>query len=93
MSAGLWAIQLLSQITPPVPSYAYTRPFIQPLPVWNYWWALLIPLLAAICVVYKSIKCAHIREVPWDAFVMMLWIIAALICSAAGLLVLVRVMQ
>src|SRR5688572_12654426 len=31
-------------------------PFVTPAPLWDYWWALLLPLLAAVAVVYKCTK-------------------------------------
>lgn len=78
----------LAQATQP-----YSRPFLQPLPVWDYWWALLFPLLLGICVVYKTIKVSDVREVPRAALTMMFWVIAAFIGAAVGLVVFVRLMQ
>ena len=39
-------------------------PFLNPLPVWSdrVWPWLLLPLAAAISVVYKSIKCRKMRR-------------------------------
>lgn len=71
----------------------YTRPFIQPLPVWNYWWALSLPLIFGICVVYKSVKCSQIGEVPRAAVIMMGWILAALVASGIALLIFVKLTQ
>lgn len=83
--------QLLAQGS--ATGYAYTRPFLQPLPVWDYWVLLLIPLVVCISVVYKAIKCSHVSEVPRAAIVMSLWIIVAFAGAALGLLGVVRVMQ
>ena len=40
----------LSSILPSAP-LAYT-PFVNPLPVWDYWYLLIFPLAAAVSVVY-----------------------------------------
>lgn len=71
----------------------YTRPFLQPLPIWDHWWALLFPLLAAICIVYKACKVTRLSELPKAAFGMFCWVLAALFAIAIGLLVWVRLMQ
>lgn len=71
----------------------YTRPFVQPLPVWDYWWALLFPLLLAICIVYKACKVTRLSELPRAAAGMLFWVLAALVAIAAGLMVWVRLMQ
>lgn len=68
---------------------AYSQPFLQPLPVWNVWYLLLIPLCAAVSIVYKSVKCAEMREVPREATTIFLWILAAFIGGGAALAVVV----
>ncbi|MFT3785588.1 MAG: hypothetical protein QM770_05415 [Tepidisphaeraceae bacterium] len=65
--------------------YSY-RPFVTPLPIWDYWFALLVPLCIGVAVVYKSAKCHTMRDVPREASVITLWIIASMI-GAAMLLV------
>jgi hypothetical protein len=69
------------------------RPFWQPLPVWNYWYLLLLPLCAAISIVYKSIKCREMRQVPREAGVIFLMILAGMTFAGAALMALVRVME
>ncbi|MFN4243691.1 MAG: hypothetical protein ACK4PI_10695 [Tepidisphaerales bacterium] len=71
----------------------YTRPFVQPLPVWDHWWALLLPLLVAICIVYKACKVTRLSELPRAAAGMLFWVLAALLAISAGLAVWVRLMQ
>jgi hypothetical protein len=78
---------------PAAPAYQYSRPFVQPLSVWDYWWLLLLPLALGISIVYKSVKCSHIREVPKAALGMTFWILLAFSAAAFGLLGLVRVME
>ncbi len=74
-------------------AYAYNRPFLQPLPVWDYWPALLVPLLLAVAIVYKSTKVTHLKELPWASVVMVFWVLCAFIGIAVGLSVFVRVVQ
>lgn len=71
----------------------YSRPFLQPLPIWDYWWTLLFPLLAAICIVYKACKVTRLSELPKAAAGMFCWVLAALFAIAIGLLAWVRLMQ
>ena len=51
------------------------RPFLDPLPVWSdkVWPWLLLPLCLAVSVVYKSIKCRSMRQVPREALVITGW--------------------
>ena len=69
---------------------AYSRPFLQPLPVWNIWYLLLLPLCAAVSIVYKSVKCAEMRQVPREALNIFLWILAAFVGAGAALAIVVR---
>jgi hypothetical protein len=76
--------------------FAYTRPFLQPLPVWNFWYVLILPLCAAVAVVYKSIKCRSMSQVPRQAATITLWILlsfAAAAAALAGVVWLVQEMQ
>ena len=45
-------------------------PFMQPLPAWDVWYLLAVPLCAAVSVVYKSIRCRSMRKVPREARVL-----------------------
>lgn len=58
-------------------------PFLRPLPVWDYWPLLLLPLVAAVAVVYKSVKCATMREVPREAASIAFWIVLGMTAAAA----------
>ncbi len=68
-------------------------PFLQPLPIWDYWIVLLLPLCVAVAVVYKSIKCRWMRQVPREATVLAVWILAGLSGAAAVLAILVRLVE
>jgi len=69
------------------------RPFWQPLPVWNYWYLLLLPLCAGVSIIYKSIKCREMRQVPREAAEIFVMIILGMAIAAGVLLALVRVME
>ena len=67
------------------PVLAY-RPLMEPLPyVWAYWPWLLLPLCIAVAVVYKSIKCRSMKQVPREAAVITVWILAGLGAAAVSL--------
>lgn len=73
--------------------YAYTRPFFQPLPVWDHWPWLLLPLCVAVAVVYKSIKCRRMAQVPREATVLTLWILCGMGAAALVLVLAVKLME
>jgi hypothetical protein len=61
------------------------KPFLQPLPgVWHnaVWPLLMLPLCAAVAIVYKSIKCNSMRDVPKQAFEITLWIVLGMAFAA-----------
>lgn len=66
------------------------RLFLDPLPVWNVWYLLLLPLCTGIAVVWKSIKCESMRRVPVQAAVLLFWILLTMVLAGAGLAILVR---
>ena len=66
------------------------RPFWTPAPVSDYWYLLLFPLCIALAVVYKSIKCAKMRDVPREATQILLMILGGIILAAILLAVLTR---
>jgi hypothetical protein len=70
------------------------RPLMEPLPyVWDYWPWLLLPLCVAVAVVYKSIKCRLMRQVPREATVITVWILAGLGAAAVVLWALVALID
>ena len=75
------------------PEYHYTTPFFQPLPVWDAWPWLLLPLCVAVAVVYKSIKCRWMREVPREATVLAFWILAGMAAAAGVLAAVVKLIE
>lgn len=71
---------------------AYT-PFLQPLPAWDYWMWLLIPLTAAVAVVYKSMKCPTMARVPREAAQITLLILLGMAAAAVVLMIVVRLRE
>jgi hypothetical protein len=69
------------------------RPFLSPLPVWNVWYVLLVPLCAGVAVVWKSVKCDSMSRVPRQAAELLFWILATMVLVAAGLMVLVKAIE
>jgi hypothetical protein len=68
-------------------------PFMQPLPAWDVWYLLALPLCLAVSVVYKSIRCRSMRKVPVEAAKATGWIILGLITAAAVLMGVVELME
>lgn len=71
----------------------YDRPFLQPLPAWDFWPWLLLPLCAAVAIVYKSIKCNSMRRVPWEATVIFVWILIGMASAGAVLAGVVKFLE
>ena len=78
--------------TPPELFPAYV-PFMQPLPAWDVWYLLALPLCAAVSIVYKSIRCRSMKKVPREAAKAFAWIIVGLIAAAVVLAVAVELME
>ena len=87
------ASALLGQAADAAEPYRYTRPFMQPLPVWDHWPWLLLPLCITVAVVYKSIKCRRMRQVPREATVLAAYILAGLSGAAAVLAIVVKLVE
>jgi hypothetical protein len=68
-------------------------PFMQPLPAWDYWYLLALPLCAAVSIVYKSIRCRSMRTVPREAAKATGWILVGLVAAATALTLLVKVFE
>ena len=71
-------------------------PFLDPLPIWSpdwLWAVLLIPLCAAVAVVYKTIKCGTISRIGREALVLFVTILLGMGLAAVALAGLVRFMQ
>ena len=76
------------------PILASYRPFLDPLPYsWDYWPWLLLPLCIGVAVVYKSIKCRTMKQVPREAAGITVWILAGLGAAAVVLVVIVKLID
>jgi hypothetical protein len=63
-------------------------PFLDPLPIWSnpwYWPLLLLPLSAAVAVVYKSIRCKDMSQVPREAAGLFILIVLGMVLTAGAL--------
>jgi hypothetical protein len=72
-------------------AYQY-RLFLDPLPVWpnTIWPWLLVPLCIGVSIVYKSIRCASMKQVPREAAVITFWILLGMAGAALALAIVVR---
>jgi hypothetical protein len=70
-------------------------PFLDPIPIWSnaIWPWMLIPMAAAISIVYKSVKCRSMSQVPREATEIFLTIIFGMIAAAVILAGVVQVME
>ena len=60
-------------------------PFVYPLPIWDYWPWLILPLCAGVAIVYKSVKCNSMAKVPREALVIFVWMIVGFAFAASAL--------
>lgn len=61
------------------------RPFLDPVPIDGYWMLMLLPMVAAIAVVYKTIKTDRLEKIPREASVLAAQIVAFMVMAAAAL--------
>lgn len=79
------AVLCLSLIFEPWAMTLGFRPFLEPLPIDQYWMLLLIPLAAGISVVYKTIKTDRLEKIPRESTVLTAQIIAFMALAALAL--------
>ena len=75
---------------PSSPSY---RLFIDPLPIYRYWYWLLLPLCILFSVVYKAVKCESMKDVPRQAISITFWILLGMASAAVGLALVLKFLQ
>ena len=71
-------------------------PFIDPLPIWSpdwLWMVLLIPLCAAVAIVYKTVKCGAVQKIPREALILFITIIVGMLFAAVALAGLVKLVE
>ena len=61
------------------------RLFLQPLPLDRYWLVMVLPMIAAICVVYKTIKLEDISQLPRQACALAVQISLFMVLASAVL--------
>lgn len=61
------------------------RPFLDPLPLDRHWPLLLLPMVIAIGVVYKSIKLEDLAQLPRQALYLSAQILVFMILAAVAL--------
>ena len=61
------------------------RPFLDAMPIWDYWPWLIIPLTVLVAIVYKSIKCKSMATVPREAATISFWILFGMVLAAGVL--------
>ena len=90
MTLGLAFHHLLLAAAPLAPASAAPaagygwRPFLTPMPVWDYWFWLLLPLALGVAIAYKSTKCATAAAIPREGLLLATWIVGGLIAAAAA---------
>jgi hypothetical protein len=84
---------LLAQISTSQPQFPAYRPFIDPLPIYSYWYWLLLPLCILFSVVYKAVKCESMRDVPRQALSITFWILLGMASAAVGLAIVVKILE
>ena len=63
-----------------------------PIPgLWRVWYLMLLPLCLGVSIVYKSIKCHEMKQVPREAAVIFAMIIGGIVGAALVLWIMVRV--
>ena len=70
-------------------------PFLDPIPIWSnaLWPWMLIPMAAAVSIVYKSVKCRTMSQVPREASVIFATIIVGMIAAAVVLAGVVQALE
>ena len=66
-------------------------PFVYPLPIWDYWPWLILPLCAAVSIVWKSVKCYSMNQVPREALTIFVWILVFMVLAGVTLAGVVKI--
>lgn len=67
--------------------------FVRPMPLWDVWWLLIVPLCLGVSIVYKAIRLDDMRQVPWQALTIFLWILGGMIVAGVVLLLVVKLVE
>jgi len=74
------------------PLVGYT-PFLDPMPIHDWWFWLLLPLCLLFSIVYKAVKCESVKQVPKAALSIALFILAGMAAAAVVLTIIVKVQE
>jgi hypothetical protein len=66
-------------------------PFVYPMPIWDYWPWLIIPLAAGVSIVYKSVKCQSMNLVPKEALQIFVMILVGMVAAGVTLAGVVKI--
>lgn len=80
-------------LLPPSIAAPAVTPFLHPLPVWDYWVWLLVPLCLGVSIVYKAVRIESMRRLPFEAVRATVWIVAGMAIAAAALYLLVSALS
>lgn len=69
------------------------RPFVDPLPIYSYWYWTLLPLCLLFSIVYKAAKLDSMKQVPRAALAITFWILLGMGAAAAALAVVVKILE
>lgn len=61
------------------------RPFLEPIPLEGFWLLLLVPLILAVAIIYKSVKIENMALLPRQVVMMAAQILAFMVMTAAAL--------
>ncbi|HEY7087713.1 MAG TPA: hypothetical protein VH518_06455 [Tepidisphaeraceae bacterium] len=76
-----------------IPLLAEYRPFLDPLPIYRYWFWLLLPLCLLFSIVYKSAKVQYVRQIPRAALAITFWILLGMAAASVVLTVIVKIQE
>lgn len=71
-------------------SFLAYRPFLDPLPLDNVWFLLVVPLALGVAIVYRAVRAADQRAFYRSVVVMTLQTVAAMIGLGVGFFMLVE---
>lgn len=61
------------------------RPFLEPLPIDDYWLWLLLPLVIVTCLIYKTVKTDDLRKLPRQTTNLIAQVLIFMALAAAAL--------
>ena len=84
MMTALWLTSITAAATATGSTAGYQF-FHEPMPIEKYWLLLVVPLVAVISIVYKTIKLKDLSQLPRQSLFLMTQILAFMMMAAAAL--------